>query len=256
MFVAGTTTPIEADQQEDLLEIDLASLPGGGESERIEIILVHPLAEDQDRVELTLPSVASDQEALGALSSVLTVSAQSDYRFIADLGSSRGIGEVLRNGTAGQARAASGGTSAGDSLHESRYSLPDISAPGQLVGFLVADRPQVSYQADAEISIDGNRIVEVLNWTVYPQSGLRGWLPISWQGSGDAAAESPVVEPAAPATAVRRLPEQPLWSVSVDDTPAILREDGQSSARVSARTAARPSRMSGATNRLMFMPLS
>jgi len=250
LFVAGTTTPIEADQSGQLLEIDLASLPGGGESDRIEIVLIYPLEENQDRVELSLPSIASNQETLGALASLLSVSAQSDYRFIADLTASSGIGEVLRNsGTSGPADPTAPAPATGvvisglEAPQESRYTLPNISSPGKLVGFLVPDRPQVSYQADAEISIAGNRVVEVLNWTVYPQSGLRGRLPISWGIAGPAAAEgaagdepanamgSPSAEtpPSAEASPEYALPALPLWSVTVDDTPAILRADADGS---------------------------
>ncbi len=271
LFVAGTTTPIEADQSGQLLEIDLASLPGGGESDRIEIVLIHPLEEDQDRVELPLPSIASNQETLGALTSLLSVSAQSDFRFIADLTSSSGIGEVLRTfGPAGTpdptAAAPAVAISGLESPQESRYTLPDISSPGKLVGFLVPDRPQVSYQADAEISIAGNRVVEVLNWTVYPQGGLRGRLPISWgiadpasatedaSAAGTAAAVSPSNADAPPEYA---LPALPLWSVTVDDTPAILRADADGSYSIySDRLAGGPHRLRLRRSRDLPPPLT
>jgi len=240
-FIGGTTTPVQIDQQDDLLEIDLASLPAGGESDRIEIALVRSLAESADRVDLPLPRIAGDPDLIGTIASSLSVVTQADYRFIADLGASTGLGEVLKvYGPAGPPEMPVGGsppaaTRPVDVIVENRYSLPDIAQPGRVAGFLVVERPRISYQADAEISISGNELVEELDWVIYPQGGLRGRLPIAW-GRGDLVGTTAEVaaesgdgatggnsSTAVEGEKIYRLPAGPLWTVTVDDTPAVLR---------------------------------
>jgi hypothetical protein len=231
-LVGGTTTPVQVDQNGDLLEIDLASLPGGGESDRIEITMVRNLGNASDRVLWDLPRIAGDSELIGTIGSSLSVVAQADYRFIADLGTSVGIGEVLRAygpvgppepstviGPSGSAVRPS------DPANESRYALPDISQPSRLAGFLVTERPRISFQAEAEVGIAGNQLVELLDWTVFPQGSLRGRLPILWGRGGDAAGEGAVAgEKSSPndGEVVYRMPTSNLWTVTVDNTPAIL----------------------------------
>lgn len=244
-FVGGSTTPVQVDQKDDLLEIDLASLPSGGEGDRIEIALIRSLADTSDRVELPLPRIAGDPELVGTIASMLSVVTQADYRFIADLGGSLGLGEVLRvYGPAGPPEPPVNGTAAAGSrgaepIVENRYSLPDISQPSKLAGFLVTERPRIAYQADADISISGNQLIEEVNWVIYPQGGLRGRLPIAW-GRGDAGrgeADTPSGQDAggdAIATLtggdgeqVYRLPTGAVWSVTVDEMPAVLRAGGE-----------------------------
>ena len=241
-FVGGSTTPVQVDQKDDLLEIDLASLPSGGESDRIEIAMVRSLADSSDRIELPLPHIAGDPELIGTIASTLSVVTQADYRFIADLGSSLGMGEVLRvygpagppeTPTAGSPSAGSttGGPRGAEPIVENRYSLPDISQPSKLAGFLVTERPRIAYQAEAEISISGNQLIEEVNWVVFPQGGLRGRLPIAW-GRGDAASlsgEGAVVDAATDSEGVKvfGLPSGALWSVTVDDMPAVLRASSE-----------------------------
>ena len=246
-FVGGTTTPVQVDQNGDLLEIDLSSLPTGGESDRIEVALVRPLSDSSDRIELPLPQIAGDPELIGTIASTLSVVTQADYRFIADLGNSLGMGEVLRvYGPAGPPETPTGGaTSTGatagsrttEPIAENRYSLPDISQPSKLAGFLVTERPRIAYQTEAEISILGNQLIEEVNWVVYPQGGLRGRLPIAW-GRGDGArgdAKPSAAEAAGSDGAsgendgevVYRLPMNEGWGVTVDDMPAVLRASSE-----------------------------
>ncbi len=241
-FVGGSTTPVQVDQKDDLLEIDLASLPSGGESDRIEIALVRSLADSSDRIELPLPHIAGDPELIGTIASTLSVVTQADYRFIADLGSSLGMGEVLRvYGPAGppetpiagspSAGSVTGGPRGAEPIVENRYSLPDISQPSKLAGFLVTERPRIAYQAEAEISISGTQLIEEVNWVIFPQGGLRGRLPIAW-GRGDAAllsSEGAVGDSATDRDGVKvfGLPSGALWSVTVDDMPAVLRASSE-----------------------------
>jgi len=239
-FVGGSTTPVQVDQKDDLLEIDLASLPSGGESDRIEISLIRSLADTSDRVDLPLPRIAGDPELVGTIASTLSVVTQADYRFIADLGGSLGLGEVLRiYGPAGPPEPPTNGTAAAagsrgtEPIVENRYSLPDISQPSKLAGFLVTERPRIAYQADADIAISGNQLIEEVNWVIYPQGGLRGRLPVAW-GRGDSAllsGEDAAGDATAPATAddgekVYRMPTGAIWSVTVDEMPAVLRASG------------------------------
>lgn len=253
----------EADQTDGLLEIDLAALPSGGESDQIDIVLNRPLAADDDRIELRLPRIAADTATIGTMSSTLAVTSESDFRFITDLDSSRGIGEVLRmHGPVAAPQSDVGDTVGGtfktpldeaigssvpgivgppmlDSLvgtagasgtdFESRYAMADISQPVQLVGFLVLERPGVSLQADAELVVEGDQLVEVINWTVYPRSRLRGRLPVRWEGSQPAVEGQFAGDPSAAddgdTSAAYRLSAVPLWSVMVDDRPAALKPD-------------------------------
>jgi len=230
-LLGGTTTPVQVDQNGDLLEVDLASLPGGGESDRIEITLVRNLGDTSDRVLWDLPRIAGDPELIGTIGSSLSVVAQADYRFIADLGTSVGIGEVLRAygpvGPPEQPPVGGAGTAATrplDPANESRYALPDISQPGKLAGFLVTERPRISYQAEAEVGIAGNQLVEVLDWTVYPQGSLRGRLPILWGRGGDGgdAATTGDKSLSTDGEVVYRMPAGNPWTVTVDNTPAVL----------------------------------
>ncbi len=254
LAVGGTNLPADADQTGSLLEIDLASLPNGGENDQIEIVLVSPLGEDQDRVEFDMPRVAGDPELIGGAASSLTVSAQADFRFIADLTASQGIGENLRVQPPSAADAAPssadtsettassiasplaglGGGRRGESAYESRYALPDISQSPRLAGFLVTERPGVSLAAEAHFSIQQGRLVESIEWTVYPRSGLRGRLPVVW-------GETPIEAAADPSDAegdeaernteaatldgdpIHQLGAIPFWTVTVDDAAAILR---------------------------------
>lgn len=237
-FVGGTTTPVQVDQKGDLLEIDLSSLPTGGESDRIEIALVRSLVDSSDRIELPLPHIAGDPELIGTIASTLSVVTQADYRFIADLGSSLGMGEVLRifgpaspPETPITGATTAGSRSSAEPIVENRYSLPDISQPSKLAGFLVTERPRIAYQADADIAISGNQMIEEVNWVIYPQGGLRGRLPIAW-GRGDADSLSGDVTVGNAATdsegvKVYRLPSGTLWSVTVDDMPAVLRASSE-----------------------------
>lgn len=247
-FVGGSTTPVQVDQKGDLLEIDLASLPSGGESDRIEIALVRSLGDVADQIELPLPQIAGDPELIGTIASTLSVVTQADYRFIADLGSSLGMGEVLRvYGPAGPPEPPlAGATPAGSTplgsrgaepIVENRYSLPDISQPSKLAGFLVTERPRIAYQAEADISISGNQLIEEVNWVVYPQGGLRGRLPIAW-GRGEAGRVDSSLSSADVASndstgvgddgdKVYRLPSGTLWSVTVDEMPSVLRASSE-----------------------------
>ncbi len=254
VFIGGTSTPVDTEQIDELLEIDLSSLPTGGESDRIEVTLAQPIAEDQDRIDLALPRVTGDPSLIGTIASSLSVVTEADYRFVADLTASRGIGEVLRvygplpasDPTIGPdvADGARLGTDLlgglgvspkpapvprlADPAYENRYALPDISQPGRLVGFLVTERPGISFQAEVELSIEGNQLIEVIHWTLYPRSRLRGRLPIIWEEeqpiepSGDPIkGDDPTVK--AGDGKVHRLASAPLWSVTVDDSPAVLR---------------------------------
>lgn len=254
VLIGGTTTPVETEQNDQLLEIDLSSLPGGGESDRIEITLAQPIAEDQDRIDLALPRIAGDPSLIGTIASSLSVVTEADYRFVADLTASRGIGEVLRvygplpaaDPTIGldvsdEVRLSTdllGGLGAppkpapvprlADSAYENRYALPDISQPGRLVGFLVTERPGISFQAEVELSIEGSQMVEVIHWTLYPRSRLRGRLPIVWDEEQPIEPNGELAKSGDPTAKVgdekaHRLASVPLWSVTVDDSPAVLR---------------------------------
>ena len=236
VFIADTTTPVEYDRTGDTIEIDLASLPGGGseEGDRIEVVLVQPLVQGQAKLDVPLPRIAgsANDEAIGTLPSSLTVVSQNDSRFVIDLPGSTGIGEVLRRGTspAGLAPIAE------DALAENRYTLPDVAQPCRLVGYFVSERPSLSFLADAEVSIVADRVVEVVGWTIYPQSGLRGRLPITWGELSDLNAITPSVavsDSIAPPVGGSSKQEDsrvvlsPLtqWSVVVDDSPAVIRID-------------------------------
>jgi hypothetical protein len=234
-LLGGTTTPVQVDQNGDLLEVDLASLPGGGESDRIEITLVRNLGDASDRILWDLPRIAGDPELIGTIGSSLSVVAQADYRFIADLGTSVGIGEVLRaygpvgppepTGAGGSGAAA---TRPLDPTNESRYALPDISQPGKLAGFLVTERPRISFQAEADVGIAGNQLVEILDWTVYPQGSLRGRLPILWGRGGESADDSAAggeIPSSTDGEVVYRMSAGNPWTVTVDNTPAVLQSN-------------------------------
>lgn len=260
VLIGGTSTPVDTEQNDQMLEIDLSSLPAGGESDRIEITLAQSIAEDQDRIDLALPRITGDPSLIGTIASSLSVVTEADYRFVADLTASRGIGEVLR--VYGPVPAAEPTTGADvtdsvrlgadllgglspttkpapiprlvDSAYENRYALPDISQPGRLVGFLVTERPGISYQAEVEVSIEGNQLIEVIHWTLYPRSRLRGRLPIIWAETQPVGPDGePAMVDVPPTNAgeatkageesVYRLASAPLWSVTVDDAPAVLR---------------------------------
>jgi len=243
VFVADTTTPVEYDRTGDTIEIDLASLPNGGneEGDRIEVVLVQPLVPGQPKLAVALPRVAGSvsDEAIGTLPSTLTVVSQNDTRFIIDLSESIGIGEVIRRGAA----LAGSTPTVEDSLGENRYGLPDVAQPSQLVGYFVSERPSVSILADAEVSIIADRVVEVVDWTIYPQGGLRGRLPIEWGDAPDSnptsvldeSIETPVASEGRGLTTATTSPVQELsrlvlspitpWSVVVDDSPATIRVD-------------------------------
>ncbi len=241
VFIADTTTPVEADRNGDTLEIDLGSLPSGGtEGDRIEVVLVQSLAAGDAKIDLPLPRLAGDQAAVGTLPSSLTVISQNDSRFVLDVASSSGIGEVIRGsapvqGTSPTAPAASS---------ESRYSLPDVSQAPRLVGFLVREKPSVSFVAAAEITVVADRINERVDWTIYPQGGLRGRLPIAWgeadEGLTGLGTDGPASLRGAYANvATNPMPDQndenevlrlsplPPWSVVVDDSPATIQTDAQ-----------------------------
>jgi hypothetical protein len=236
VFIADTTTPVEADRTGDTLDIDLSSLPnGGGEGERIEVVLVEPLIAGTPTIDLALPRVAGGDELIGTLPSTLTVVSQNDSRFVLDMPSSVGIGEVIRRGVG----SAGGVVASDDPTGENRYRLPDVAQPSRIVGYLVRERPSVSVMADAEISIIADRITEVVDWTIYPQGGLRGRLPIAW-GDEEPADSSGAGAEGAPALNVAEVPAEtndkagqssltlsplPPWSVVVDDAPAIVRLD-------------------------------
>jgi len=265
VFIADTTTPVEYDRSGDMIEIDLASLPNGGneEGDRIEVVLVQSRVPGQTRMDVALPRIAggASEDAIGTLPSTLTVVSQNDSRFVIDLPGSIGIGEVLRRGSApaGSLQVAE------DSVGENRYTLPDVAQPSQLVGYFVSERPSVSILADAEVSIIADRVVEVVDWTIYPQGGLRGRLPIAW---GDPSNSNPmltlddqaVLTPdtnanlAATASAtnseqeVAKLVLSPIapWSVVVDDSPAVVRMDADGTYQIYS------DRLAGGPHRIRF----
>ncbi|MGV3486689.1 MAG: hypothetical protein ACO1RT_19885 [Planctomycetaceae bacterium] len=201
VFIADTTTVVEADRNGDTIEIDLASLPSGGsEGDRIEVVLVRSLIPGESKIELPLPRVAGNDEFIAALPSTLTVVSQNDSRFVIDLPESLGIGEVIRRGSAPVGTP----TTVEDLHEENRYSLPDVAQASRLVGYLVRERPSVSVLADAEVSIIADRITEVVDWTIYPQGALRGRLPVAWGetppstssgAAGDVTAEASASDP-------------------------------------------------------------
>ena len=251
VFIADTTTPVESDRTENTIEIDLASLPGGGnEGDRIEIVLVKPLVPGEAIIDLPIPRIAGNDESIGTLPSTLTVVSQNDSRFVVDLPASVGVGEVIRRGTAPT------GTSLAvdDTLDENRYTLPDLAQETRLMGYLVRERPSVSVLADAEVSIIADRVTEVVNWTIYPQGGLRGRLPIAWgepmEQVASVTSDSPTIESlsitestasalkvndksslpnrnanSADAMPTLNLSPIPPWTAVVDDAPAVIRRD-------------------------------
>lgn len=248
VFIADTTTVVESDRAGDTLEVDLASLPsGGGEGDRIEVVLVRALVPGESKIELPLPRIAGNDDAIGALPSTLTVISQNESRFVIDLPESLGVGEVIRRGTA-----PAGTPSMDADVYEgNRYSLPDVAQANRLVGYLVRERPSVSVFADAEVSIIADRITEVVDWTVYPEGVLRGRLPVAWgespesggqtvaQGSSiatssdvagvvtDAGDELQPLTGIDSASDIASLVLSPLapWSIVVDDAPATIRPD-------------------------------
>lgn len=234
VVVGGSTVPLDFEQRGDRLEIDLAARSAGSDSERLEITLVQSLEDSLDRIDLPLPQVLVDSDQIGTVASTLSVAAQADYRFVADLESSSGLGEVLRIAAplpSAEPLVASGGQSPAlpEPQLENRYALPDISQPCNLAGFLLSERPRIAYQAEADITLVGNQLVEEIRWVVYPQGGLRGRLPIAW---GRAAAEDnsqsggAVVKLGNDTAAESRFPVPPgQWTVTVDDSPATLRRD-------------------------------
>lgn len=269
VFIADTTTPVEADRNGDTLEIDLSSLPNGGsEGERIEVVLVEPLVASAASIDLSLPRVAANDESIGTLPSALTVVSQNDSRFVMDLPASTGIGEVIRRGASVQ-----GGMGATeDPSAENRYSLPDIAQAGRVVGYLVRERPTISVLADAEISIIADRIIEVVDWTIYPQGGLRGRLPIAWgdvnqatetnnpsdnnnslatsatRNTASVSEAAVTTDGASPSSPQGSLTLSPLsgWSVVVDDAPAIIRLDAEGRYQVYS------DRLGGGPHRIRF----
>ncbi len=193
VFIADTTKAVEADRIGDVLEIDLSTLPSGGsEGDRIEVVLVKSLAPGETKVDFPLPQFTGGDEAIGTLPSTLSVVSQNESRFILDLASSVGIGEVLR----GNSPIASTPTTPENMAGDSQYRLPEVAQPSRLVGFLVRERPSVSLLADAEISVVADKITEVIDWTIYPQGSLRGRLPITWGNAADRPAAD-IVAPAA-----------------------------------------------------------
>ncbi len=251
VFIANTTNPVEYDREGDVLQVDLSTLPGGGnDGDRVEMVLVRPMTPGESLVDLPLPQVISVDESIGTLPSTLTVVSQNESRFNVDLSKSIGLGEVLRRPQAN----ANGSSPGGDEwLSDNRYTLPDLTQPANLTGYLSRERPALSLMADAEVAVIADRISEVVNWTIYPQTNLRGRLPIEWgdvpvsSGATDGMAPSPATRPAASATALDATPPslsmpaprpaattslsvlEP-WSVMVDDRPAVVRldEKGQS----------------------------
>lgn len=250
VFIANTTNPVEYDREGDLLQVDLSTLPGGGnDGDRVEMVLVRPLVPGESLVELQLPQVVSVDESIGALPSTLTVVSQNESRFNIDLSKSAGLGEVIRRAQS----TATSGLASEEWLGDNRYSLPDLTQPAKLTGYLSRERPSLALMADAEVSVIADRISEVVNWTIYPQTNLRGRLPIEWGdlpslsgatdgnvGSASTASMStataidatpPSLSLAAPRpTATTSLSAMEPWSVIVDDRPAVIRLDdkGQS----------------------------
>ena len=251
VMIGATATEIDADQNDGILEIDLSALPEGGANDRIEIVLTQSIQDDQESINLMLPRIIGDPLTIGVSTSTLWVLTDADYRFVADLTNCRGIGEVLRSvnqtnpqetissglgDTLKLAPAESATIGAGpklaqpnrgpDNSFENRYSLPDISRPSQIKGFLVNERPGVSVLVEADLSIEGSQLVEVIHWTVYPRSRLRGRLPIVLTSEQDPLSGTNKVDESDETTdsaSIHQLGISPLWSVTVDDSPAVLR---------------------------------
>jgi len=221
VFVANTTTPVEFDRIGNTIEVDLATLPGGGsEGDRIEIVLVKPLMPGESTLDLALPRVASNDELIGTLPSLLTVVSQNDSRFVVDLPASVGVGEVVRRAIATVGNVAAND----DTFDENRFTLPDLTQATKLKGYLVRERPSLSVLVDAEVSIVADRVTEVVNWTIYPQGGLRGRLPISW-GEPIEQPESTTANESVDGIDTVRLSPLAEWTVMVDDAPAVVRMD-------------------------------
>jgi hypothetical protein len=273
VFIADTTTQVEADRIDDTLEIDLATMPSGGsEGERIEVVLEHPLVPGESTINLPLPRIGGSEVSIGTLPSTLTVASQNESQFIIDLPASLGIGEVIRRGVV-----PIGTTPLPDDFRdENRYTMPDAAQASRLVGYLVRERPSVSILADAEVSIIADRITEVVDWMTYPQGTLRGRLPITWgelsvdPESAPTAAldvdtfatdllatdslplgEEEATEEvndnsgsAAPSNLV--LPSLTPWSVVVDDAPATIRLDADGRYQIYS------DRLAGGPHRIRF----
>ncbi len=250
VFIANTTNPVEYDREGDLLQVDLSTLPGGGnDGDRVEMVLVRPLVPGESLIDLQLPQVVSVDESIGTLPSTLTVVSQNESRFNIDLSKSAGLGEVLRRTQPTTTTSVANEEWLGDN----RYSLPDLTQPARLTGYLSRERPALALMADAEVSVVADRINEVVNWTIYPQTNLRGRLPIEWgelpviSGATDGNETSTSKVTASTVTAIDATPPslsiatprlnattslsamEP-WSVIVDDRPAVVRldEKGQS----------------------------
>ncbi len=254
--VADSSNAIEYDVNGKMLEVDLSSLPSGGvEGDRIEVLMVRPMNAIGVAIPIALPTVGEGDASIGALPSTLTISSPADSRFIIDVASSIGVGDVSR------------GTNGEETLdpNDLRYGIADLAQTARVVGYLVRERPQLSLRADAEISIFGDQLVEVIDWTVYPQGGLRGRLAVQWGSSGnplstEASTSSQAVDRiegvpslaessgTSMATSDRtiRLSPLPLWSVVVDDSPAILRADAEGMFQVFS------DRLAGGPHRIRF----
>ncbi|WP_145351628.1 hypothetical protein [Roseimaritima multifibrata] len=183
---------VESIADESLEEIDLSSLTGTGNEERgLQIKAVRTIPADENRIELPLPHFISDDDTLLIQPGELDVHTDPGLTLVVDLADSINVDEQ---------------PSYIDSEEQSpvlRFDVQTLAPDARLVGFLENDRPRVTLEANANITLEENQLLTVVNWKLQPQRGLSGHVPLAMPADED----------------------WKNWSVTVDDRPAVLREN-------------------------------
>lgn len=173
-------------------EIDLSSLATtNSEEATIQIQAVRPIPVDEPRIDLSLPRIVSDDSRMLIQPGPLMVQTEPGLTLVADLADSLNIDRVAR-------------VQADSPSEEAlQFEVQTLAPESRLVGFLEQDRPRVTLQAEAEISVEDGSLLTALTWRLESQRELAGKIPLSLTSEDD----------------------WRHWSVTVNDEPAVLQLD-------------------------------
>ncbi|QEG40226.1 hypothetical protein [Roseimaritima ulvae] len=190
--------PLESSAEGTLEEIDLSSLSAASnanEEAALVVRAVRTIPADENRIELPLPHIVSEDGGMLIQPGELTVHTEPGLALVVDLADSMNIDEQP------SFQLATGSNPA------FRFDVQTLAPDAKLVGFLENERPRVTLQSSASVSLEEGHLVTLVEWDLRPQRGLAGQIPLSMPSSED----------------------WQDWSVTVDDRPAVLQEtdDGQ-----------------------------
>ncbi len=194
----GSGEPLESSADGTLEEIDLSSLTSSAnttEEAALVIRAVRTIPADENRIELPLPHIVSEDGGMLIQRGELTVNTEPGLTLVVDLADSMNIDQQPGYQAA---------TASDPAL---RFDVQTLAPDARLVGFLENDRPRITLQSNASVSLEEGGLVTLVQWDLRPQRGLAGQIPLELSPEEDWEA----------------------WTVTVDDRPAVLQptDDGQ-----------------------------